>query len=185
MHGNMNIKFTFLFDQVHYTAYSLGSNSDRIVKIALPRSSIRCVLRLTWNPSTIESSRTKSPLHDIIQGDAWSNVLDPGTGDSVSLVIVCWSSGQKHYADDDQYKDYSPDSNKRCNIAPVMVFALWHQFLHIKGVRVNSAALRRNFRLPPWCKWDLPSSGMLRTVGNGTSLRILRENLLGPWRWDR
>ena len=93
---------TFSFVKVHYMAFSLGSYSGRIVK-TVPRSSICYVLWLTWDPSTIESSRTKPPLHDIIQGDAWSNVLGPGTDDSVSLLIIGWSSGQKHYADDDQY----------------------------------------------------------------------------------
>ena len=45
-----------------------------------------------------------------------------------------------------------------------MVFALRNQFLHIKKVQVSSVALRRNCRPPPWCTWDLRSSGMLRTV---------------------
>ena len=82
-------------------AFSLGSYSDQIAKTALSRSSIFDVFWLTWNPSTIESSRTKPPFHDIIQGDAWSKVLGPGTGDSISLLIIGRSSGQKHYADDD------------------------------------------------------------------------------------
>jgi len=35
---------TFLFVQVHYTAFSLDSYSDRIVKTAVPRSSICYIL---------------------------------------------------------------------------------------------------------------------------------------------